>query len=416
MGWLRYRLDGVPYSIETAAFYLGSLACVILPAWFVGKPRAETEDWGRPDKRQTFASLAQFCISAFALVGVIGLYFYARREYAGVDVSSMRGERSNLAVSGLEARVYLLLSPFALASVVFWLKQKLPIKVFCAAAFLVLFWKASIISGARFELMPIPLLGALGLWFGYSDRFLKYPVRTILAAGTGFLFVLAVNSFYNILSTKGGGESSVAAYIRNAGAAVFELVGIRQAPIVLEEIMGSMAEYVFAPLIYLDFYLKENQFTPTMGTHQFAAIFVRLGFEEAIPTKMAVDDLYSAMGIYHNVWATGLREVMIDFGLKGALLQCLGMGLLLGASKRFLTRSTAARNLYLILCAYHLATPLVSLFKSKVFEIGFYGAVIWFLLDVMFRQTAMKSSVQRVPIGTGSPKGLSQPDEALSNS
>lgn len=402
LAWLRYRIDGVPYTASTVGFYLGCLGCVVIPARYLGKVAASAEIWGASRQSRSMQNTMAFWATVVAVIGIIGIFFYWRREFQGVDVSDMRGEERGMIAAGTaDARAYILLSPVAMASIVFWLNQNLLLRIVSAMVFFAVFWKASLISGARFELLPIPLLGAVAICFRYSELLFKNPVRTTLAAASGLTAVVMVNSFYNILSTKGGGESLVAAYIRNSGAAVFELVGLRQVPAFLEEMMGSLAEYVFAPPIYLDFYLHENQFAPTWGTLQFSNIFVRLGLDEAMPTKLAVDDLYAAIGIYNNVWASGLREVVIDWGVAGAFVQCLGMGALLGWAKRFLATSLAARNLYLILCTYLLATPLTSLFKSRIFEASFYGAIAWLVVDLMFRRTVTRPTGPRVTVATG---------------
>lgn len=397
IAWLRYPINGVPYGLKTVIFYLGCLACVVVPAFIFG---ARREPPAQPYRFFSGGRLfpdPKFAVFAMITFLTVAVFIYVRREYIGIDVTEMRSLRGTLEVSTPGYRAYMLLAAFALPSVVFWIeaKQHFLLRIGFLFVFAVGYWKASMISGARFELLPILLMSAVALWFRYSDMVLRRPLRAIGITGSLFAFVVALNSGYNLVSTKGGDDSLVAAELRNNGAAVLQLVGIKQAPLGFEHAAGSVVEYVFPACIYLDFYLAENQFPPTRGAHQFEQIMVRAGLNHSLPTKLAVDDLYGAIGIYYNVWSTALREMCIDFGVLGTFVQCIVMGAFLGLAKRSQDRSLAAQNLYLMLSAFFLAAPLVSLFKSKLFEMGIYSGLAWFAFDAIRRRPSIRKAILR---------------------
>jgi hypothetical protein len=109
-----------------------------------------------------------------------------------------------------------------------------------------------------------------------------------------------------------------AASLEDVRSLFLEMIGIIFAPDAVNSAIGTLSEYVAAPLLNLSFYIDHNTYLPTHGSHQFPSLLCRLGMEPAVVTKVNVDYLYAGLGIVNNVWASALREMIIDFGLLGA--------------------------------------------------------------------------------------------------
>lgn len=403
LSWMRWPLVGTPYSLETIAIYIGCFLSVLIPAYIIGRPitsplRPAAQDllWNRPSSIWLALGITVMTMLSYILL---------RREYFGVDTATAREERGQIEYSGWVYRVYLVGALVASVSVTMWSglrKAWLPFYT-VPSVILLVSAVASIVSGARFEMVPLAAMMAVGIAINNIHKWAAKPIRTSIITLLPFAAWIVVNSAFNVYGTKGGANSQTAVYLQNVGGLFLELFGIEDTSPAVERAFGSVSEYVAAPLPFFDYYIASNTFPPTHGAHQFSNLLIRLGMESAVVTKEGVDDLYTELGIMSNVWATAVREMMIDFGFFGAFVECAVIGCLIGLSKRRARENLAARHLYLMLTSYLIAAPLTSFSKSILFEVGIYGAILWFGYTCFFSRTG---SLRRLAIKPDAAKVL----------
>lgn len=383
VSWLRAPAYGKPYEWTTLGAIIGCLLCINLPILLIGKPLGSAVAGRAKGASATQPPMAtKYAIMAFAMlcfVAAVSLYLLARRGYLGLDIEEVRGLKSEMEIDSTKARLYNLFAPFGLLSG-FWLARwSWPgwVKYALIALFLGLVGLTYKLTGARFEVIaPIAIMGATilvlrGWWIVNNFR------RALLIGGGALLFGLLANTALNVMGLRGGMAS---ANVRHMVARTSEFARTVGLPNLPDEALISIAlfdEYTLMPLSYFDFYLNENDLPAAGGGLQFPLIARRLGFEDGLVIKETVDSLYGGLDITINVWATGIREMCIDFGPIGMYVAFLFFGSVTGVAKRFSNSSVGAQFLLCVLTAYFLFLPFVSLFKGTMMQVGFYASLLW---------------------------------------
>jgi hypothetical protein len=389
LSWLRFPLDGPPYSLSSLTIILLCILAILAPALFVKGFSLEFES-SAPGKLVGWC--ARNPTMALILLGVsLMLYDAALRNlYSSVadyDIAEKRGLRSeSVAASGWSRRV-LYLSTFSSMVMVYACARAMKGKLLHGMAIGVIVAHAGYcykLSGSRAHgFILFVYLAALLL---YNAQFsLKRKGSLSLVAIGSLVGAAVINVLLSVIGLGGGASGAGVQAMTTRGQSVLVGVGVKSGAEELGLFMGFFDEYVLAPVYFLDYYLTSVDHPPALGSHTFSLVTGKFGYFGGQDIKVSVDDAYEAIGRTTNVWATGIREVCIDTGVIMLIPAFLVIGLGMCVLKRAARWSDGASFLYVMLVSWIWFSPVSSVLKSSMVELGFYLGVGWFVLDIITR-------------------------------
>jgi len=377
--WMRHPLVGDPYGSETLWYIVATLGAVMIPALLFG---GRTRDVQRPPVPSWLLTVATMA----ALLVSVWITFYVRRELAHLDVGDQRAIKGVATVEAgpLGRANYLfnalgLVAPFLLALRVRRILSA--VAVFGALVGLAVFFFAKV--GLRTELMPVLLVYCTSIVLWRQDLIRLTWTRLALCGVALFIGGLGMNTVMSIAASRGGLYGPTANFNMDRGARVLQSVGMQNAPDAVLMCAGQASEYILGPVYYFDFYKQAPVATLALGGHQFDLVARRFGNTSGPQLKMDVDELYLDIGIEWNVWATALREMMVDFGETGSLVAFAILGVFCGVMRRRSPTMMSARYLLSLFFAYLIVSPFFSTMKSGFFEAGLYLGLVAFVCEAL---------------------------------
>ena len=387
--WLTYWLDGTPYTAQTLVFVLGCVFAFIVPCRIFGVALPQTFDaflGGSSTQKKPERSQPDYLVyTSAAMLLMVGIYFYIRKDFIGVETSEARELRKTMSGNTNAYRLYEMLSPFALGSAFFCMRWN-PLRSKALVFYAIVasaFAGAMLFSGARYEMVPL-LLIVISTAIVFQGRLLVSNITRGVAIGALVLVTIGTgNVLLNVASFKGGGSGAEGVAIESRGTSILQSLGMVSPPAPIAIFIAIVDEYLFRPTRYLDFYIEVNELPTARGSHQFSILATRLHIYGGAELKEDVDQLYSVLGIEYNVWATGLREMSIDFGFAGAVVAFAVAGVLTALFKRNASRYYSAQFAYVFFIAYLIFLPLSSILKAISMQASFYGVFVLLALEML---------------------------------
>ncbi len=167
----------------------------------------------------------------------------------------------------------------------------------------------------------------------------------------------------------------------NIGNNLLKSYGTENSSQLFSESISLIWGYTGASLIHFDNFLHQYNFEPQFGLYHFANFGNRFTSHNRAKVKMAIDMSQTNLGIYYNIWATGLREVVVDFGKVMLFPVLFFCGFFIGKLRGMINSYISARCLYCLLLAWLIALPFVSLLTNRTFENAVLFCFLWFFIE-----------------------------------
>ncbi|MEA5139285.1 O-antigen polymerase [Arcicella rigui] len=143
-------------------------------------------------------------------------------------------------------------------------------------------------------------------------------------------------------------------------------------------------EYVGQCLIFFSMYFDNYEMVPmSYGFYEFNFLD-RFGIINWLDVHDKIDYIYSAkFGIFHNVWGTIFRDMIVDFGIFGSLIFLFLLLYLFRLSLKYMNTFLSAQVLYIFLFSLFLFSPFYSLMAIRNFSLSFFCVFVWFLYNLI---------------------------------
>lgn len=357
---------------------------------FTGEPSAAK----RPEKE-----LNPWLFHALPVLFFIGMVFQYRATASGgfqrtLDV--VRAEYGELGTEATSAGIgwymYVLLAPLCLYSIDALFFRK-PRKV--SIAIVLVFLMAGVVVGAftaggRSELMLMAVFAFTAFVVNKRQKLLLHPRKMALKLLLWLFAFLFVNSIFFYFRGGTYDEIREYSYERQIDQTddMLSSLGLGWLPSPVQYIYGYIYGYFLSPLGYFQYFLDSYDGPKTYGFLQCMLLYNRIGIYTSIPPpmerKMTIDTLYTDIGIDFNVWATGFREMVADFGPIGAVLVIFAVTVLASQAKRYYYEFAPGRVLFLGWTAWCVFSPFSNLFRTRIFEMAMIlssaSFIAWLLL------------------------------------
>ena len=168
-----------------------------------------------------------------------------------------------------------------------------------------------------------------------------------------------------------------------------------------------LLQFTSDPIYYLDYYVKYIDLPLHYGLYEFSTVANRIPGYDWQKRRDIIDTMYEPIGVKTNVWGTGIRDVMVDFGAGGAVVIFLLMGLVSGALDG--TRYLGGRILHVFTLVWIAYSPFNSPITLRPMQWAVFGALAWLILEFLVtRRGATRTSLLNEVPG-GPPAGAAVP-------
>ncbi len=218
------------------------------------------------------------------------------------------------------------------------------------------------------------------------------PILIVSFVVLNFLFIeLRTNARFN---------TRTAFYEEAGGSNILSSLGLNVNSEYFNRITFRLIGYAGTTFSFFDFFIKEKGYDVCYGLFQFRMlhrITVRVAGPDSMnpyQVKQAVDDMYQALDITNNVWATGFREVMLDTGVWLYFPALAGVGFLSRYLRNISYHNRGAAVLRIMILAWIIWLPLSNLMLTPAFEAGIYISILFAFADTQrSRSLAIKRRV-----------------------
>jgi oligosaccharide repeat unit polymerase len=331
-------------------------------------------------------------VSIISLVMAFGAFLYIRRAVVGTDIESARTSRGDYSAIDLSfGPVYAIFCPFAAIAgyAIIACKNHWLVRMVGAVAVPAAMVGCFLLTGSRYEFMP-NMLCLFATFLLLKAHIISAHWRKFMFVGmTGLVLLLCVNIMLNSMGYSDGmAANSSRAMVNNASLLLGSSLS-GSLPTELLFAVGIIDEYLLTSVGFLEHYLHVNDYDLCWGSHSFGYIARRFGQMSGAETKEMVDALYTDVGVHEgvNVWATLVREIAMDFGVGGSLVFSLLIGIITGKAKKLSAQYWSAQVVYAVLFALMMFSPFTSLFKSSIYQLGFYFAISMLLIEAQVSKT-----------------------------
>jgi hypothetical protein len=316
------------------------------------------------------------------------IYFGLRFESADAlkDVRSMHRDYGFAADAGWRTIAYALLYPtgFSALYLALWRRPSWPVALVLLISLVVGFALVARTTGGRMNLQTSLSLMVSALFILYGRKLLKNWLRVGLFAFLGLIIALGGNTIYNAVRGYHGIDTLYRDESVLLGERVLAVFGITSVPLWIAAPFSALVLYVALPISMLEHFLMRNDQSLMYGTYQFASVGARLKTWSDLPDrttmKFDVDAMYNEIGFRENVWATALRESILDFGVLGTVLQWFFLGVIISLLWKAASRNMFAGFFCAVLGAYIVQSPMTNALLNRTFESSvLLGGVACFL-------------------------------------
>jgi hypothetical protein len=366
--WIKYPNLGEPYSLDTLLLCVAIAFAFLAPSLFLGM-RVPGAPRRCPDLKDGILLLFGLC--SFVSVG---LFAAAYSGLMGLDVNTAKTLYATQQVEPIKIywRAALLFAP-AIPVFIYGALQRgaRGMWSFILAVFLV--FVAVILGsrfGARYDFLCFATVAAASACWLHEKHVRANKFRIALIASALLACFVSANiaiSFYRNSPTASMNDyQSVLA----DGQVILSGIGLPHLPDSAAYATGVLDDYIFSNMTRLEIYLENYRDEPGWGQVMFYIPAQQLGWNEGSEIKRAVDAMYEVIGIKVNIWATGVRDLHMDYGSVGSIGFALFCGCLFALCKLFSSNSFFAGVCGVLLLGFALFLPFGLIWKSPFLQMG----------------------------------------------
>jgi hypothetical protein len=250
-------------------------------------------------------------------------------------------------------------------------------------------------TGGRVLLFAFLAAGVCGLLTRFTRQFFSVKGATVtLLVFVPLLLLNVVFVKYRMQSWFDHPELGVSRTQK-----VETLVGTHADLVLNSEVATSslwlLLQFTSDPVYYLDYFVKYVDMAPSYGLYQFGIIGNRVPGYDWSAERAAIDTMYERIGVRTNVWGTGVRDSMIDFGAPGAVLFFFFVGVVCALTKT--TSHPAGRALYIFSVMWLGYSPYNSPLTLRPVQTAIFITIAWMIASHVSRTLTLRHSTNERP-------------------
>jgi len=320
-----------------------------------------------------------------ALIGIIPvIIIFLAKGNTGANISTIRethAEGKSGASDTIGYTLLMFMYPLLLFSFILSnfnnLKYKLYINLLAIFACVCFIW----IDGGRENFIIFGGLYSSIYFYKNFDTIKKNTFKFFFKLTWVFLLICVVAVLYSLLRLDKEGSVLVShlltlKYINSDAITSMSRLSFGIPLIVM---ISTVYDYTGSNISNLDIYILNSQnINLGYGFYQFNFLD-KFGIIDREKTHDLVDAIYLKYDISYNVWATSLRDLMIDFGVTGSFIFIFVLAYIMFKARQNFKKSYFVQCLFFLLFAFFLFSPFHSLFYMSrpycvAFIIAFCGS------------------------------------------
>lgn len=389
--WMRYPIVGNPYELNTVWYIATCILASLFPIVIVTRWRHSSDNPSMVITPSPALKLFWIvCMISLGLSAVVVVYTMQAVLGADLNLEDYRALKGQMTgSSGRLAQLNYLFMGLGLIGC--YLTNRLTVSNtvrLCFAAYLLgLFAIVYLMIGIRTHFLAPVVVFSISYLLFQANHINARRLRIGALSVGGILSLILINAALSAIGASGGFFGTASQSMGDRGAVMLQGLGVNNPGVEASVVFAFLDEYLVSPVYYLDYYINNVNHDPAYGALQFDFLARRFGFDDRYVIKLEVDAAYGALNLNWNVWATGIREIAIDFGKGiGAVLAFATIGLLAAMAKLNAHRSLAAGLIFSMLASFLVISPATSLFRSSFFQYGFYFALIGWVFETLSRR------------------------------
>jgi hypothetical protein len=387
--WIKYAQLGAPYSVET--FFL----CASMPIAFMAPSFLLGVISGTRPRHSPLVKRSVLLLAGLSSFLSVMLFAMAYAGLAGLDANTAKSLYASQQVEPVKIywRLALLLAP-AIPLFLFGALQRAKEQSWRIILIVFLVWVGSILSsrfGARYDFLCFLTMVIAGSCWMYSSYILANKLRVALFAFIGVVCFVAANVVISFFRNAPAASMNEYQSVLADGQVVLSGIGMPQLPDAAAYAAGVLDDYVLSNVSRFEIYADGHREEPAYGQVMFYIPAQQLGWDEGAEIKRAVDDMYRVLGVTVNIWATGVRDVHMDFGLLGSFCFVFVCGVGYAFCNKAAEFSVLAGVCGVMLLAFAVFLPFGSLWKSPFLQVGFLVWLGGFAFDAISNQVLTKA-------------------------
>lgn len=387
--WFKYPQMGAPYSLETFVLCVSMPVAFMVPSFLLGA------QGGAEFRRSPRLKLGVLLLTSLCSFASVGCFALAYSGLAGLDVNTAKDLYATQQVepNKIYWRAALLLSP-AIPVFLYGCLQRAG-KAWGAILIVFLVWVAAILGsrfGARYDFLCFIALFIAGAYWLHEGYIRGNKLRIACLTCIGVLCFVAANIAFSFQRNAPSASMNDYQSVLADGQVVLDGLGLVHFPDAVAYAAGILDDYLLSSVSRCEIYLENHREDPGYGQVMFYIPAQQIGWDSGSDIKRGVDDIYRAIGIKMNIWATGVREIHMDFGWFGSIGFIFVTGLLYAFCKQLSGRSFFAGVCGVIILAFSLFLPFGCIWKSPFLQVGLLVLLSALLLDVVAKEIVTKAT------------------------
>jgi len=154
---------------------------------------------------------------------------------------------------------------------------------------------------------------------------------------------------------------------------------------------AMVSDYFGKNFTVLSTFLESDRGETLFGAYSFAALSSKIQWlspDDRSDRKVEIDLASSTTGDANNVWATSLRELVVDFGFLGCPVAFLVLGLIMNYCRTKLSDL----NIHTVACigTFLVLSPFTNSMLVRSFELWILAIIAWWGIDFWALRLARK--------------------------
>lgn len=384
--WIKYSEAGPPYSFNIF------LLCIMSPITFFAPVLLFRIIFPSSQKNTLTVKVNVLLASAFLSFLSIVLFFMAYSDLSNLDINTAKVLYSSEKVEPIKGywRSAVLLAP-SIPLFLFGALKRAKERFWRALILVFLAFSGLMLGsrfGARYDTLCFLIYLLSGAFWMYNFYILKNALRLSLYALLFFIGFIILNigiGFY-----RNASDANMNSYksVLVDGQQVLNSIGLTELNDSVAYAAGVLDDYFFSNVSRFEIFYEGYTNTENLGYGQvmFSIPATQLGYTKGAEIKRAVDDMYKSEGIKVNIWATGLRDIYMDFGFFGLFCFLFIFGFIYAICNKLAFISAPAGICAVFLLAFSVFLPFGSIWKSPFLQSGFIFWIFLVLVDFFTKQ------------------------------